>query len=207
MSALRLPEQGPAVRLVLVRHTEPIEKARGRCYGSSDVGLSPAGQEHASEIALQLADLSVATVFSSPRRRALDTAAPIAAVHDLPVEVLPGVRELDFGEIEGRTYEEIERDRPDLWRRWMSEPTAVRFPGGEGYGDLRRRVVAATDRLRTGHGGKTCVVVAHGGVIRAVLSATLGLPDEDIFRFDQSYGGITVIDWFDETPVIRLANG
>jgi alpha-ribazole phosphatase len=204
---MNLPEQGPATRIVLVRHTEPVEEARGRCYGRSDVGLSDAGHLHAAKLASQLSDLPIAAVVASPRQRALDTAAPIAAHHDLAVETVPGLRELDFGEIEGKTYEEIERSRPDLWRRWMSEPTAVHFPGGEGYADLRERVVAATGDLQRAHDGKVCVVVTHGGVIRAVLSAALELPDAKIFRFDQSYGALSVIDWFDGTPVIRLVNG
>lgn len=204
---MNLPEQGSATRLVLVRHTEPIEEARGRCYGRSDIGLSRAGREHASKLGSRLSRLPIAAVFASPRRRALDTAAPIAARHDLAVETVAGLRELDFGEIEGKTYDEIERTRPDLWRRWMSEPTAVRFPGGEGYPDLRDRVVAATDDLRRLHDSRACVVVSHGGVIRAVLSAALGLPDAKLFYFDQSYGAINVIDWFDDTPIIRLVNG
>jgi alpha-ribazole phosphatase len=204
---MNLAEQGLATRIVLVRHTEPVEEARGRCYGRSDHGLSPAGHRHAAELAARLSSLEVAAVVASPRRRALDTAAPIAASHGLAVETVPGLRELDFGDVEGKSYEEIERTRPDLWRRWMSEPTAVRFPGGEGYAELRSRVVAASVTLKRAHKEKTCVIVSHGGVIRAMLGAALGLPDAKIFYFDQPYGAISVIDWFDETPVIRLVNG
>lgn len=207
MSRLKLAERGSATRVVLVRHTEPVEEARGRCYGSSDLALSATGRAHAEALAERLAGLAPAVVVSSPRRRARETAAPIASRHGLEPEVLAGLRELDFGEVEGETYEEIERTRPDLWARWMSEPTAVRFPGGEAYADVRDRVGAAIALLRRSYAEQTSVLVAHGGVIRAVLGAALDLPDSHIFRLDQSHGAISVIDWFAETPVIRLVNG
>ena len=73
----------------------------------------------------------VEAVVSSPRRRAVDTATPIARRHDLEVEIVPDLRELDFGELEGRTYDEIADSLPELYATWMAHPTRVRFPGGE----------------------------------------------------------------------------
>ena len=57
------------------------------------------------------------------------------------------LRELDFGQFEGRTYEEIEREHPEFFRSWMETPTLVRFPGGESYAELRERVSAALDDI------------------------------------------------------------
>jgi alpha-ribazole phosphatase len=191
-------------RLVLLRHTEPEEDSRGRCYGSLDVGLSPAGLEHADGLARDLADLPLDAVCSSPRRRALDTATRIAAVHGLVPEVDDRLRELDFGTFEGRRYDEIERDEPQLFRAWMETPTEVSFPGGESYEDLRRRAVAACDEIRGRH--DDALVVTHGGVVRAVVSEWLAIPAAAIFRLDQSYGGLTVVDWLEEAPIVRVLN-
>jgi broad specificity phosphatase PhoE len=192
-------------RVVLLRHAEPEEDSRGRCYGSLDVGLSATGLEHAQRLARDLVGLSLDAVYSSPRRRALDTAAPIAAVHGLAPEVDDRLRELDFGILEGRRYEEIERSEPELFRAWMEMPAEVSFPGGESYADLRRRAVAACDEIRLRHG--CALAVTHGGVVRAVVSESLGIPAAAIFRLDQSYGGVTVVDWIEETPIVRLLNG
>ncbi|MEO6700101.1 MAG: alpha-ribazole phosphatase [Jatrophihabitantaceae bacterium] len=200
------PARGSATRLILVRHTEPAEQADGLCYGSLDVPLSESGRAHAERLALRLADQDASLVLSSPRARALDTAAPIARQHELPVTWVDALRELDFGELEGRTYQEIEASLPDLWAAWMTRPTEVRFPGGESYRDLRARVSQAIDDVRRSRPGQTIIVVAHGGVTRAALAATLGMPDHNIFRLDQRYGAINIIDWFDDTPVVRAIN-
>ena len=190
-------------RLLLIRHAEPDEDARGRCYGRLDVGLSPTGLARAERLAENLRAVELEAVYVSPRLRAVQTAAALG--------VLPTVddrlRELDFGELEGRTYDEIEREQPELFRRWMDTPTLVRFPGGESYAELRERVSAAVDDIVAANADRTVALVSHGGVIRAALAATLGLPDERAFSLDVGYARISVVDWFDGTPVVRLVNG
>jgi alpha-ribazole phosphatase len=184
-------------RLILVRHAEPAEHARGRCYGSLDVGLSSAGAHDAE----RLATLECDVVYSSPRIRAIDTARAITTT----IQVDDDLRELDFGELEGRTYDEIAASEPELYRAWMERPTTVTFPGGESFAILKKRALRALDRIRTAH--DCAVVVTHGGVIRAALAEWLSMPDEAIFRLDQSYCGVTIVDWFGDVPVVRLVNG
>jgi broad specificity phosphatase PhoE len=178
-------------RLVLVRHCEPDEDARGRCYGSLDVGLSDAGRAHALELA---ARLSADAVWTSPRLRARETAAPLAA--DPFVD--DDLRELDFGELEGRTFDEIAASMPDLYREWMETPTRVRFPRGECWADLKERAVRSIARIEG-----DAIVVTHGGVIRAALSDWLAIPDEAVFRFELGYGGVTVV----ADGIVRMVNG
>jgi alpha-ribazole phosphatase/probable phosphoglycerate mutase len=192
-------------RLVLVRHAEPEETSRGRCYGSLDVGLSTAGRGQAARLVRTLEGVPFDAVYASPRTRARETAAPLAAAREVEVIVDDDLRELDFGSFEGRTYDEIERSEPALFRAWMETPTAVRFPGGEGYTDLRVRVTRALDAIRRLHG--SALVVTHGGVIRAGLATWLELPEHAIFRLEQSYCGVTVVEWIEETPLLRLLNG
>jgi alpha-ribazole phosphatase len=188
-------------RLVLVRHCEPHENARGRCYGTLDVGLSEAGRAHAARLPAHLGAYDA--VYASPRERALATAEPIAAGRGVLVD--DDLRELDFGELEGRTFDEIAASDPDFYRAWMETPTRVRFPGGEGFGDLKERALAAFDRIRAAHAA--AVVVTHAGVVRAGLATWLGMPDEAIFRLAQDYGGVTIVEWLDGVPLVRLVNG
>ena len=100
--ARRVPRR-TLMRLVLVRHAEAEESARGRCYGSLDVGLSARGRSQCATLADGLASEHVASVVSSPRIRALETARAIAERHGLGVRVDPAQQERDFGELEGRT--------------------------------------------------------------------------------------------------------
>ena len=95
------------MRLVLVRHAETDAAARGRCYGSLDVGLSPIGRSQCASLAHALAVEPVSTVVTSPRVRAVETATAIAEPHGVAVRVDADLQELVFGELEGRTYDEI----------------------------------------------------------------------------------------------------
>jgi alpha-ribazole phosphatase len=187
-------------RLLLIRHAQPEEDVRGRCYGTLDVGLSPAGEEAAERLARDLPS-ALDAVYSSPRRRALQTATRMGEPR-----VDGRLSEIDFGELEGRTYEEIEREQPELFHRWMESPTQMRFPGGESWADLRARSRAAVaDILEAG--GDAVAIVTHGGVVRAILAGALGLRDERAFALDVGYARVSIVDWFDSSPVVRLVNG
>jgi alpha-ribazole phosphatase len=183
-------------RLVLVRHAEPA--VVGVCYGSLDVALSDRGREQAAALAERLRDERFDAVVASPRRRAVETAAALG----VPVRTDDRLREIDFGEFEGRTFAELERAEPELFRTWMETPTKIRFPGGESYADLRARATAALEELRG-----SVLVVTHGGVIRAGLASWLELPDHAVFRLDQRYCGVTIVEWLGDEPIVRILNG
>ncbi len=138
-------------RAILIRHADPAEEARGRCYGTTDIGLSPRGERRARHLANMLRRMPIDAVYTSPSRRAVDTAAALAAAHDLTPVELDDLRELDFGACEGRTYDEIAAEEPELFRTWMLTPTQVRFPGGESYAQL----CAALWRLRASFAAAT----------------------------------------------------
>jgi alpha-ribazole phosphatase/probable phosphoglycerate mutase len=190
----------------LIRHAEPDASVRGRCYGSLDTGLSPAGREQAARLAERLSAEPFAALCSSPRRRAIETAEAIAAPHGLNVAILPDFRELDFGDFEGRTYDDIAATHPDVYRQWMETPTAVQFPNGESFTQMRARVLTAYRALLAQHDGQTIGIVAHGGVVRIVLADALGVPDENIFRIAQRYASLNLIRYLGDYPSLEMVN-
>jgi alpha-ribazole phosphatase len=194
------------MRLVLVRHAETDTSARGRCYGSLDVGLSPIGRSQCESLARALAVAPVSAVVTSPRVRAVETATAIAEPHGIAVRIDADLQELDFGELEGRTYDDIAASLPELYAEWMTQPTHVRFPGGESYADLANRAARALRSLRRELDGRTAVAVTHGGVIRSVLSAVLGIPAERIFRIAVDPASLSVVEWVEGTPVVLAVN-
>jgi alpha-ribazole phosphatase len=191
-------------RLLLIRHAEPDESMRGRSYGRLDVPLSAVGRAQAAAIAETLREARLDAIFASPLRRAIDTAAPLAEARGLEVLTHDGLRELDFGALEGLTFEDIARERPELYERWMIDPTETQFPDGESFADLRERALAAADEIRAQH--EQAAIVAHGGITRAILADALGMPAHAIFRLDQPYAAISVVDWVDGTSVVRAVN-
>jgi broad specificity phosphatase PhoE len=195
-----------ATRLVLCRHGEPDHDFRGRCCGRLDLVLSAHGRQQANALAVRLSELPLAAVYASPARRALQTAHPIASAHGLSPIEHPALQELDFGELEGLTYDEIATRHPQLYATWMREPSRVSFPGGESYRDLRARVLTAAAELSERHRGATFAAVTHAGPIRALLASSLAMVDEAIFRLDQQHGAISIVDWLEDTPIVRVVN-
>jgi alpha-ribazole phosphatase len=172
----------------LVRHTKPA--VQGICYGSLDVPLSEEGLEHARTIAAELAGEPFAAIYTSPLRRCAETARMLAEGRECPLETLDAVRELNFGRFEGHTYDDLARDYPELYRRWMESPTEVEFPGGESFAVMRRRVLTGVRELSVRHAGQTIALVTHGGVIRTLLVEAQGMDCRRMFEIDLPYGAI-----------------
>jgi alpha-ribazole phosphatase/probable phosphoglycerate mutase len=196
-----------ATRIYLIRHGEPEARAKGRCYGRLDVGLSPRGREQMQETARWLEKVPLNGVHASPRVRAKESALPIIATRKVAVEIHEQFSELNFGEFDGMTYEEAEEKYPTIYKQWMENPTQVTFPGGESYAMLRARVLSFLREVVDVHHDRAGAIVSHGGVNRVILADALNLRDEDAFRFDISYASVSVIDYYPNTAVVRLLNG
>jgi broad specificity phosphatase PhoE len=194
-----------SARLVFVRHVEPDERMQGRIYGRLDPGLSEQGRAHAETIAAHLAEQSIVAAYSSPQLRARETAAPLARRLALEPLIEPDLRELDFGVLEGLRVDEAAARFP-VEAAWTAAPAAVAFPGGESVAALRERAVAAARRIADAHEGETAAVFGHAVAIRAILADALAMPPDAMFRIDQAYGGISVVEWFDGNPFVRVVN-
>jgi broad specificity phosphatase PhoE len=174
------------MRLVLCRHAAAGDRGQ------------------AGRLAVALADLSLAAVYTSPLERASVTAEAVAARHGLAPLVLDDLREIELGEVDGLQFDEYPAE---LQEALLNAPGAVQFPGGESYEQLRRRVVGALGRIAAQHGGETVVAVSHAGAIRAALATWLSVPPDASFRLDQSFASVNVVDVVDGMPLVRLVNG
>jgi broad specificity phosphatase PhoE len=190
---------------VLCRHAETDAWADGRFCGRLDVGLSERGVEQAHVLASALAEHAATALYSSPLRRARETAEPIAARLRLDAVEEPGLAEVDFGALDGLTWSDAQQRFPHVYRAWTDAPPRARFPGGESYADVRVRASAAVARIRELHAGETVAVVSHGGPIRAIVADVLDLGDA-AFRIAFDHGGWTAIEWWDDEPFVRRLN-
>jgi broad specificity phosphatase PhoE len=187
----------------LVRHGEPEEASRGRCYGRTDYALSEKGHSQAARVAEWLAPWEPEAIYASPARRAVQTAQPLSEKLNVPIESREGFWELHFGDHEGRLFAELPLD---IFDAWAHDPSSLRMPAGESFADLEARAWPILDGLRLAHQGATFVVFAHGGTNRVLLGRVLGLPPSALFRMDQSYCGASVIDWHGDRAVVRTIN-
>ena len=111
-----------ATFVYLVRHGETVWNAEGRLCGSSDIPLSPIGQQQAQRLAQRLRSVPLAAIYSSPLRRTRQTAETIAALHNLPVHPVPELSEIDYGDWEGMAVDELARRFPEAERCRTDDP-------------------------------------------------------------------------------------
>jgi alpha-ribazole phosphatase len=193
-------------RFWLIRHGEPAEEARERCYGSLDVELSARGREQMARVAEYIGTEPVAAIYTSPRSRALESARILAAGASCPIEIAEDLREIDFGAFEGLRFDEIAALYPDLYEQWMEEPVKVRFPNGESFCEMRARVFRVFDTIRRKWDGQTLAIVSHGGVNRILIAWALQMPDNCLFRLAQDYAAVNLMVLVDGLPIIKLVN-
>jgi broad specificity phosphatase PhoE len=163
-------------RLVLTRHGETVWHAENRYAGASDVALTPRGREQAELLAAWAATAGLSALWCSPLARARDTAAAVARATGLAPRVDPRLRELDFGQGEGRTVAEMERLWPDRVAAFRADPVADHLPGGEDPRAAADRGAACIHDIARAHPGGRVLVVAHTTLLRLLLCRLLGLP-------------------------------
>jgi alpha-ribazole phosphatase len=194
-------------RLYLVRHGEVVRDKPNTYNGHRDVELTPTGIEQLERVADRLASARIRAVYSSTLRRSRRGAEQIAKRHGLSVVSYPELREKHFGVWEGLTYGEVAERFPEAWARWLADPPSVRPTGGETYDEMRDRVLKALAGILASHPEEAVALVAHGGVNRAILCHALGLDLKYVFRIEQDYGALNIIDFYpDGMAVVKVMN-
>jgi len=195
-------------RVWLIRHGEIAGSGEFRYNGQTDVPLTGKGISQYRILAERLKDTAVSACYSSDLSRCMDGAHILCAGRDIQPVPLPELRELSFGAWEGMTWSELEERFPEDWRLRMEDFAGFRVPGGENLIDLRDRVLPAMQRIVSAHKDQQVAVVAHGGVNRIILLDALGAPLSSMFRIEQDYGSLNIIDYYaDGNPVVKLLNG
>jgi broad specificity phosphatase PhoE len=159
--------------ILLARHGQSDWNEAKRWQGHADRPLTDLGRRQAHELADRLAETELDGVYSSDLQRARDTAEIVAATKGLEVRIDPALREVDVGSWSGLTRAEAEERFPDAYRRWLAGGEG--WDDGESYEQLRERVTAAVFRIALEHERGRVLVVAHGGSIRAIHAAALGI--------------------------------
>ena len=159
--------------ILLARHGESDWNRAKRWQGHADRPLTDNGREQARELAGKLANIELDAIYSSDLKRARETAEIVAATKALPVRLVPELREVDVGSWSGLTRAEAEERFPDAYRRWLAGGEG--WEDGETYEELGRRVVAAIAKIAADHRGDRVLAIAHGGTIRAIHAAALGI--------------------------------
>jgi len=214
------PEPQPKVRawgppsvpttVILVRHgvtPHTVDKRFSGGLASANPGLSDDGKDQIRAVADWLGLLAdrVDAVVASPVRRTLESAEIIGAALGHEVEVEAGFAEMEFGTWDGMTFAEVGDHYPDDLKAWLGS-LDVAPGGGESFRVVEERVLAGLDRLLEAHRGRTVVVVSHVTPIKTLVAHVLDAPLEAVYRMELSPASVTVLNWYDDRPSMRLYN-
>jgi phosphoserine phosphatase len=182
-------------RIVLVRHGHVEGISPERFRGRADMPLSQLGVRQAAATAVRIAaGWRPVRVITSPMSRAIATGAAIAEATGAPAETSEALHDIDYGQWQWKTHEEVREASPVLFRLWFEEPQLVRFPGGEALQDVVARTADMMRRLTADASSDTFVLVGHDSVNRALLMQLIDQPLSAYWKLALSPCGITEID-------------
>jgi probable phosphoglycerate mutase len=139
---------------------------------------------------VQLAGEPVTAVYASPLCRTQQTAQPLADALGVPIGILDGLMDLDYGELSGLRHGDAAERYPELYATWERSPGQVTFPSGESLAAVRIRALDALEWVAARHPGETVVLVGHQIVNKVVACALLGAEDDSIWRIEQDTGAL-----------------
>lgn len=182
------------MRLILIRHGKTATDNPEKCHGSTDIDLSEEGYWQATRLADRFKDQKIDAMYASTLRRGAATASIIAAAHKLDVMSAPELNEVNFGRIEGITFEEASGLYPDVTELWRCGSTQLCFPAGETFTDFATRVKSFLPKLLSHKDDNTIMLVGHGGPYKVLVCSLLGLPIENYWKFRFDMASVSTID-------------
>ncbi|NJK80601.1 MAG: histidine phosphatase family protein [Chloroflexaceae bacterium] len=191
------------MRLLMIRHGETDWNVTLQYQGHAQVPLNQRGREQARRVAKRLRRYEAIALYGSDLPRAWETAAIIGEEINLPRQARPELREIDVGQWEGLTPEELYRRFPDHMQEYERDPARVVRLGGESYAQLQERALLWLKEVEAHHKpGETIIAVSHGGTIRALLCHVIGLDLAYFGRMWIENGSITELRY--KAPGWRL---
>ena len=191
--------------LMLARHGETTWNVEKVFRGRADVDLDEVGVTQAKLLGKYLSNWKLEAIYSSPLRRALDTANMVARYQKVAVRVADGLIDFDYGEWQSLPEQEAKRLYPALLNEWQKSPHKVTMPGGERLEDVRRRAVEVVDGIVSRPQGSV-LLVSHRVVIKVLVCYLLGLDNSHFRNIRQDICGITVFNYADGRFVLTRHN-
>jgi broad specificity phosphatase PhoE len=192
-------------KLILARHGETMWNVEKVFRGRADVNLDEVGIKQAELLGKYLSNWELEAIYSSPVKRALDTANIVARYQKVAVRIAEGLIDFDFGEWQSLPEQEVKRLYPAILNEWQSNPHKVKMPGGESLEEVRRRAVEVVSDVLSKHQGNV-LLVSHRVVIKVLICYLLGLDNSHFRNISQDVGGITIFNYADGRFVLTRHN-
>jgi len=192
--------------LLLVRHGETAMNSNLRYWGRTDVELGELGLKQAERLRDLLATRKIDTIFASERQRAHQTARIIASEHEANVTICPELNEVDFGDIEGMTFQEVNQRYPDVAKAWIKGGLDFRYPGGESMSELGKRAIRFASHLKDLAPEATALIVAHSGILRLLICHLIDIGQENWWRFHLDFASLSIMETNNRGAIFKSLN-
>ena len=192
--------------LIMVRHGDTGADSVKKYWGRSDVELNATGLEQAEGLHKRLLSEKIDAIYASTRKRAYVTAEIIASGRELNITRCAELDEVNFGEIEGLTYDEICRLYPEVTKLWANWSLELSFPGGESFDQFNSRVAKFLERLKRHAPEETVLIVGHGGPFRLMVCHLLGLGLEHWWQCYFDLASVSIVETYPQGAILNLLN-
>ena len=191
--------------IYFLRHGETTASQTGGYCGTVDPDLTPAGYQMAEDFADAYKALAWTAIFSSPLRRAAATARPLCEAIGIQMELREGLKEVAYGQWEGKTPEEVNRKFHDDYVRWLADPGWNAPPGGERGIDIARRSSLVIEEIERAYSSGNVLVVSHKATTRIMLCSLLGI-DAGRFRdrISMPVASISIVEMATHGPLLHV---
>lgn len=191
--------------IYFLRHGETTASQTGGYCGTLDPDLSSKGYQMAEDFANAYKSLPWVAVFSSPLRRAVATAKPLCEAAGIRMQLKEGLREIAYGQWEGKTPEEVNREFHDTYIRWLAEPGWNAPNGGERGIDIARRSSLVIEEIEQTCSAGNVLVVSHKATTRIMLCFLIGI---DVGRFrdriNMPVASISIVEMAVHGPMLHM---
>jgi len=192
--------------ILLVRHGQTEWNRVVRFRGRTDLGLDQVGWTQARALARRLANWPIKAIYTSPLRRARQTAEPLARQLGLSIQPTEGLLDIDYGRWQGRTPEEVAQAEPRLYQLWLEEPQRVQIPGGESLSLVQQRVRLTMEEVVACHPDEMVLLIGHQVVNKVLICSLLGLDLASFWRIGQDTACLNRFRYHDGLYDVLLLN-
>ena len=193
-------------KLLLVRHGNTKLNSTERFWGQTDVELSAEGIRQAEQLRDRLTTQKIDTVYASNLSRAMVTAQIIASRHQAKIITRDELGEINFGDVEGLTFNEISQLHPELAESMANWSVHPGFPGGETIDELNERVNKFLPELKKHPPEETVLIVAHSGILRLMICNLLVIEQEHWRQLRINLASLSILETYPRGAILSLLN-
>jgi probable phosphoglycerate mutase len=194
-----------SLNIYFLRHGETSSSIVGGYCGRLDLDLTPEGYQMAEDFANAYENLAWQAIFASPLTRTIATATPLAKKLGMGIQQRDGLKEIAYGNWEGKTPEQVNREYHDEYVEWLADPGWNSPTGGEKGIDIARRSSEVLEEIERNYPSGNVLVVSHKATIRIMLCSLLGI---DVGRYRDRIAlpvaSVAIVEFTNKGPLLKV---